>query len=213
MDPGLMDFVHSIIDLLKFCFNYHWLLGIFIIILLFALLAYVLLFLLLYFVFWAFNTGHYVWGSIGVLFLVYSYWQGKKKDRLPSQQDAGSATTSKEEGCAASTQETPFDSQEKERLGEDHAQKEETKQQYRSYEKQKSTSFENDELADSYRVLGCRQDASFASIQQAYRRLAKEYHPDSFANKPQEFIELATRKMQEINLAYQQICEARGERR
>ena len=62
-------------------------------------------------------------------------------------------------------------------------------------------------------MLGCRQDASFASIQQAYRRLAKEYHPDSFANKPQEFIELATRKMQEINLAYQQICEARGERR
>ena len=213
MDSGLVDFVHSIIDLIKFCFNYHWLLGIFIIILLFALLAYVLLFLLLYFIFWAFNTGHYVWGSIGVLFLVYSYWQGKKKDHLPSQQDTGSDAASKGEGCAAGAQETPFNSQEQERLGEDQAQKEEAKQQYRSYEKQKNTSSENAELAESYRVLGCRQDASFASIQQAYRRLAKEYHPDSFANKPQEFIELATRKMQEINLAYQQICEARGERR
>ncbi len=154
-----------------------------------------------------------MWGSIGVLFLVYSYWQSKKKARLPSQQGTGSTTVSKEEGCAASEQERPFGSQEQERLGEDQAKKEEAKQKHKSHEKQKNTSFENADLADSYKVLGCHQDASFASIQQAYRRLAKEYHPDSFANKPQEFIELATRKMQEINLAYQQICEERGERR
>ena len=125
MDHGLMDFVHSIIDLIKFCFNYHWLLGVFIILLLFALFAYALMFLLLYFIFWAFNTGHYVWGSIGVLFLMYSYWQGhqKKQDAETSEESTMYSRTTNtnnegERGAASFSQakELPREEREKENL-------------------------------------------------------------------------------------------------
>ena len=213
MEHGLMDFVHSIIDLIKFCFNYHWLLGVFIILLLFALFAYALMFLLLYFIFWAFNTGHYVWGSIGVLFLVYSYWQGRKKKQQDAETSEGAtvnssdANTNNEGGRGASS----F-SQAKE-LPREEREKEKTSNQRQEHHQQNTKAHESAEVGFHYKVLGCNREDPFSTIQQAYRRLAKEYHPDAFGDKPKEFIELATKKMQEINWAYQCICEERGERR
>ena len=53
---------------------------------------------------------------------------------------------------------------------------------------------------DPYRVLGVSPDASDEEIKKAYRRLAKEYHPD---RNPGD--EAAAAKMQEINAAYEQI--------
>jgi len=55
-------------------------------------------------------------------------------------------------------------------------------------------------MADPYRVLGVSPDASDEEIKRAYRRLAKQYHPD--ANPGDE---VAAQKMQEINAAYDQI--------
>ena len=55
-------------------------------------------------------------------------------------------------------------------------------------------------MQDPYKVLGVSPDASDDEIKQAYRRLAKQYHPD---RNPGDAV--AAKKMQEINAAYEQI--------
>ncbi len=55
-------------------------------------------------------------------------------------------------------------------------------------------------IDDPYQVLGVSRDASDEEIKRAYRRLAKQYHPDL---NPGD--EAAARKMQQINAAYEQI--------
>ena len=55
-------------------------------------------------------------------------------------------------------------------------------------------------IDDPYKVLGVSPDASDDEIKQAYRRLAKKYHPD---RNPGD--EEAAKKMQEVNAAYEQI--------
>ena len=55
-------------------------------------------------------------------------------------------------------------------------------------------------IDDPYRVLGVSRDASDEEIKQAYRRLAKKYHPDLNPGDQE-----AARKMQEVNAAYEQI--------
>ncbi|XP_076938195.1 uncharacterized protein LOC143606252 [Bidens hawaiensis] len=52
-----------------------------------------------------------------------------------------------------------------------------------------------------YSVLGVRTDASFAQIRAAYRKLALEWHPDKWANKPSLAGE-ANRRFQKIQEAY-----------
>ena len=53
---------------------------------------------------------------------------------------------------------------------------------------------------DPYKILGVSPDATDDEIKQAYRRLAKQYHPDR--NPGDEY---AAKKMQQINAAYEQI--------
>ena len=53
---------------------------------------------------------------------------------------------------------------------------------------------------DPYKVLGVSPDASDEEIKKAYRKLARQYHPDV---NPGD--EAAARKMQQINAAYEQI--------
>lgn len=55
-------------------------------------------------------------------------------------------------------------------------------------------------IDDPYRVLGVSRDATDEEIKQAYRRLAKKYHPDRNPGDKE-----AARKMQEVNDAYDQI--------
>jgi molecular chaperone DnaJ len=55
-------------------------------------------------------------------------------------------------------------------------------------------------IDDPYKILGVSPDASDEEIKRAYRRLAKQYHPDL---NPGD--EAAAKKMQQINAAYEQI--------
>ena len=64
----------------------------------------------------------------------------------------------------------------------------------------------------SYAVLGLTRDASDDEVKKAYRRLAREYHPDVVANKGmgEDFQKFADEKMRAINAAYDAVKEARG---
>lgn len=55
-------------------------------------------------------------------------------------------------------------------------------------------------MRDPYEVLGVTRDASEEDITRAYRKLAKQYHPDLNPNN-----EEAARKMAEVNAAYDMI--------
>ena len=56
-----------------------------------------------------------------------------------------------------------------------------------------------------YRVFDLTSDASDAEIDQAYRRLISQYHPDRMAGAAPELREQAEAKAREINAAYDRI--------
>lgn len=55
-------------------------------------------------------------------------------------------------------------------------------------------------IDDPYKILGVSPDASDEEIKRAYRKLAKQYHPDRNPGDQE-----AAKKMQQINSAYEQI--------
>ena len=67
-------------------------------------------------------------------------------------------------------------------------------------------------LQGAYTALGLDKGASDSEIKAAYRRLAKEYHPDMIANKGlgEDFQNFAAEKMRAVNGAYDSIKDARG---
>lgn len=65
-------------------------------------------------------------------------------------------------------------------------------------------------MADPYKVLGVSPSATDEEIKDAYRKLAKKYHPDQYADSP--LAELAGEKMKEINEAYDTIVSQRKNR-
>lgn len=66
------------------------------------------------------------------------------------------------------------------------------------------------EYNEAYQVLGCVPSDDFETIKQAYHNLIKQYHPDNYHGKPQEFVELANEKMKKIIDAYEAIKKLKG---
>jgi dnaJ domain protein len=73
---------------------------------------------------------------------------------------------------------------------------------YNSY---KNTS--NVSQKDPYEILQLPKNASFDEVKKKYRELVKKYHPDILMGRgeSEEIIEKSTRKLQEINEAYETI--------
>ena len=62
-------------------------------------------------------------------------------------------------------------------------------------------------MKDPYSVLGVNKNATDEEIKNAYRELARKYHPDNYQDNP--LSELASEKMKEINEAYDAIINSR----
>ncbi len=63
-------------------------------------------------------------------------------------------------------------------------------------------------MKNPYEILGVNQNASDEEIKKAYRKLAKQYHPDNYVDNPLK--DLAAEKMKEINEAYDSIQKMRA---
>ncbi|HDQ92528.1 MAG TPA: J domain-containing protein [Synergistetes bacterium] len=63
-----------------------------------------------------------------------------------------------------------------------------------------------------YEVLGCSSRDSDETIRKTYRKLVAKYHPDKFIGLEldKEFVDLAARRFQEIQEAYDHIRRSRG---
>ncbi|MBR9866548.1 MAG: co-chaperone DjlA [Oceanospirillales bacterium] len=70
---------------------------------------------------------------------------------------------------------------------------------------------EQELLKESYGVLGVAESVSDAELKKAYRRLMNQHHPDKLVAKglPEDMMQLAKEKTQEIQAAYDRIREAR----
>ena len=63
-------------------------------------------------------------------------------------------------------------------------------------------------MKDPYAILGVDRNATEEQVKNAYRELARKYHPDNFGDNPTA-AEMANDKMQEINEAYDEIINRR----
>lgn len=73
---------------------------------------------------------------------------------------------------------------------------------------------EHELLKESYGVLGVDESVSDAELKKAYRRLMSQHHPDKLVAKglPEDMMQLAKEKTQEIQGAYDRIRTARKNR-
>lgn len=67
-------------------------------------------------------------------------------------------------------------------------------------------------LQEAYGVLGVSAENTDAEVKKAYRRLMSQHHPDKLVAKglPDEMLQLAKEKTQEIQAAYERVKSARG---
>ena len=63
-------------------------------------------------------------------------------------------------------------------------------------------------MKDPYKIIGVTRSASDDEVKNAYRALARKYHPDKYRDS--DLAEMATEKMQEVNWAYDEIKKERA---
>ncbi len=62
---------------------------------------------------------------------------------------------------------------------------------------------DEEHVPPSYTVLGLSPGASQEELAAAYRKLARQYHPDKVSHLGEEFVEMAHEKFREIQEAYE----------
>ena len=69
-------------------------------------------------------------------------------------------------------------------------------------------------VADAYQLLGVSADSSDTVVKKAYRKLMSQHHPDKLMAQgvPAEMLEVAKRKTQDIQAAYELLKQQRGMR-
>jgi len=82
----------------------------------------------------------------------------------------------------------------------------------RMHGRQESRGTPASRLTDAYRTLGVDRSATNIELKRAYRRLMNQHHPDKLVAKglPQEMMDMANQKTQEIKAAYELIRSSRG---
>ena len=65
-------------------------------------------------------------------------------------------------------------------------------------------------MADYYKILGIKKDASDQEIKSIFRRLAHKYHPDKVAYLGDDIRKKAKEKFQKLHKAYESIKKSRG---
>lgn len=62
-----------------------------------------------------------------------------------------------------------------------------------------------------YAMLGCTRNDSDEEIKRQYRKLAKQYHPDTIQGKglAEDFVKFANQRIQDIQQAYEMVMEHR----
>ncbi len=67
-------------------------------------------------------------------------------------------------------------------------------------------------LTDAYQLLGITAKASDQEVKKAYRRQMNQHHPDKLVSKglPQEMMDIANQKTQDIKAAYELIKQTRS---
>lgn len=69
---------------------------------------------------------------------------------------------------------------------------------------------DNNPLAGEYALLGIRSAAGYREVRSAFRRQARQFHPDRIPASQPEQVRLAAESFRRIRSAYRTICEARG---
>lgn len=80
-----------------------------------------------------------------------------------------------------------------------------------AFERVTAISYEADH-ADPYQVLGVPRTISDGALKSTYRTLVRENHPDRLVAEgmPEEFIDIANKKLAAINVAYDAVAAERG---
>lgn len=63
-----------------------------------------------------------------------------------------------------------------------------------------------------YRILNCTAASTDEEIKKSYKKLARDFHPDTIVSKglPDEFVDFATGRFQDIQEAYAKVRQERG---
>ncbi len=69
-----------------------------------------------------------------------------------------------------------------------------------------------DDLNKYYGILSCNPESSKEEIKSNYKKLVKDFHPDTIVSKglPEEFTDFATKRFREIQEAYEKITKERN---
>ena len=70
----------------------------------------------------------------------------------------------------------------------------------------------NNQVSDSYSILGATRDMSLSDIKKKYQKKRREFHPDTLISKglPEELLEKAKEKFIQIQQAYEEIEKQRN---